>query len=178
MPDSLRKRAIEVALRKAMNAMTTFKRIAVNSIMKAGTTDGARAAWPVRAITLEIVPGPLSRGMAIGMSAMSSRCLLSMSSGVCRTRSGRASIMSKAILSSNSPATIRNASIVTPNKWKMRFPNRANATRTTNTINSARFTICARCRGVYSGVIERKIGMFPMASSVTKIDTNAVIKKV
>ena len=158
--------------------MRTFRMMAINRTPNAGRAADVFVTCPVRAITVEIVPGPLNSGIASGISATSCAFRLSKSSsGVWRARAGFASIMSKAILRRSSPATIRNASIVTPNKRKIKFPNRANDTRTASTTSTARVIISARSSCVFCGVMERKIGMFPMASNVTKMDTNAVTKK-
>src|SRR6266571_4494590 len=100
IPVSFNRRVTAVALRSTTKAITTLRAMASISSANAGRTFGDLATWPVSAITLEIVPGPLNNGMASGMMAISSRWAPSASSsGVWRTRAGLASIMSKAIFS-------------------------------------------------------------------------------
>ena len=162
-----------------MKAIRTFRAMASSRSANERSAFGNFATWPVSAITLEIVPGPLNKGMASGMMAISSRWAPSASSsGVWRTRAGFASIMSKAIFSRRSPATMRNASMVTPKNLKMKLPKAAKSTNTTKTTRTARLTIAARSASELCGVMDRKMGTLPTASSVTKRDTNAVTKNV
>src|SRR6266849_10663913 len=62
MPLSFKRRVIAVALRNEMKAIRALRAMASSRRLNVVRTFGDFVAWPVRAITLEIEPGPLNRG--------------------------------------------------------------------------------------------------------------------